>query len=50
MTMEQDPIPQPESCEGGCDVSRRVFLGAAVATVAGALTGCGDISAEDFLQ
>lgn len=50
MTTEQDPQQQPSSCEGGCDVSRRVFLGAAVATVAGALTGCDHISEAEFLQ
>ena len=35
--------------EGPLD-SRRRFLGAAVAAVAGALTGCGRLSTEEFLQ
>lgn len=39
---------EPCDCEGGG--SRRAFLGTAVAAVAGALTGCGKISEEEFLQ
>ena len=34
---------------GSCD-SRREFLGTAVAAVAVALTGCGKLSKEEFLQ
>ena len=38
--------------KGGCEAeeSRRMFLGAAVTAVAAALTGCGKLSMDEFLQ
>ena len=48
---EQLPMPTPTpSDETSCGTSRRAFLGTAVATVATALTGCGKLSKEEFLQ
>ena len=44
---------QPDSAQqasGGCGLDRRDFLGAGVAAVATALTGCGTLSKEEFLQ
>lgn len=47
---------KPECPVGGCDTSasvggsRREFLGAATAAMASALTGCGTLSKEEFLQ
>ena len=43
----QPPAGDPETPACG---SRREFLGTAVATVAMALTGCGQVSKEEFLQ
>ena len=43
----QPPAGDPEASACG---SRREFLGTAVATVAMALTGCGKVSKEEFLQ
>ncbi|WP_257309565.1 4Fe-4S dicluster domain-containing protein [Geothrix fuzhouensis] len=51
MTDQKTPCPS-----GGCEASssaggsRRKFLGAATAAMAAALTGCGTISKEEFLQ
>ncbi|WP_243287886.1 4Fe-4S dicluster domain-containing protein [Geothrix terrae] len=44
------PVTPPESCgDSGCG-TRREFLGAATAAMAAALTGCGTLSKEEFLQ
>ena len=39
-----------EDPSGACGLGRREFLGAGVAAVATALTGCGKLSKEEFLQ
>ncbi|HEY3270065.1 MAG TPA: 4Fe-4S dicluster domain-containing protein [Geothrix sp.] len=49
---DQKPMCPSEGCEtstAGCG-SRREFLGAATAAMAAALTGCGTLSKEEFLQ
>ena len=49
--MDLNPMHPPEGCAESTDCgSRRAFLGTAVAAVATALTGCGTISKEEFLQ
>ena len=50
--MDQDACqPTPGApCPSGENNGRREFLGAAVAAVATALTGCGKLSKEEFLQ
>ncbi len=50
MTDELNPRGPHEPCDCEGEGSRRLFLGTAVAAVAGALTGCGKISREEFLQ
>jgi molybdopterin-containing oxidoreductase family iron-sulfur binding subunit len=50
MTSELNPRGPHEPCDCEGEGSRRLFLGTAVAAVAGALTGCGKISREEFLQ
>ena len=49
---DSQPTCSPEGCDGrsGSGGGRREFLGAAVAAVATALTGCGKLSKEEFLQ
>ncbi len=43
-------LPEGPETPGGCGLDRRDFLGAGVAAVATALTGCGTLSKEEFLQ
>lgn len=50
MTDDLNPRGPHEPCDCEGEGSRRLFLGTAVAAVAGALTGCGKISREEFLQ
>ncbi len=53
MTDQETRVPA-QGCEdtsAACGAGgRREFLGAAVAAVATALTGCGKVSSEEFLQ
>ena len=39
-----------QEAASGCGLGRREFLGVGVAAVATALTGCGTLSKEEFLQ
>jgi len=50
MTTDQKLSNLPESCGGSGCGTRREFLGAATAAMAAALTGCGTLSKEEFLQ
>ena len=50
MTADLTPQIPAGACECEGPGSRREFLGAAVAAVAGALVGCDHLSKEEFLQ